>query len=186
LGFELLNMIVTQNFSILDPFDAENISLPLNFYDAFQQSRIFGNADQEIIDILSKQPVTMNNHHYGVSPSSYTKNQLLNNFFRPISWSVDRKNVQFVSTIEGIKYPIYGLQWHAEKPLFEWTPKEVIQHSAPATKAMQYMADFFVSEARKSEHHFATTEAEGKSLIYNYQPTYSAQSDDFVQIYFFD
>lgn len=43
-------------------------------------------------------------------------------------------------------YPIYGLQWHAEKALYEWDPKEVIPHSDAATVANQYIAEFYVSE----------------------------------------
>ncbi len=37
---------------------------------------------------------------------------------------------------------MYGIQWHAEKPLFEWYADEVINHTPDAIVAMQYMADF--------------------------------------------
>jgi gamma-glutamyl hydrolase len=186
LGFELLSTVIAQNGSILEPFDSENLSLPLKFYDAYQDSRIFGKTDPQIIDILQNQPVTMNNHHYGVSPTTYSTNSALTSFFRVISWDYDRGNKQFVSTVEGYNYPIYALQWHPEKAAFEWNPNEGIDHTSDSIRANEYMAQFFVSEARKSNHGFATPEAEYKALIYNYSPIYSASFDsDFIQMYFF-
>jgi len=52
---------------------------------------------------------------------------------------------------------------------------------------MKYISDFFVSEARKSEHSFISDSDEYSSLIYNYEPMYSGHvSDSFVQMYFFN
>lgn len=186
LGFELLSNVIAQNDSILDTFDSENLTLPLNFYDTYKQSRLFGNADQTIIDILSKEAVTMNNHHYGVSPVTYSTNEALSTFFRVISWDTDRNNKQFVSTVESFKYPIYALQWHPEKVAFEWSPTEGINHSTDSVLANQYVAQFFLSEARKNYHKFTSPQTEYSSLIYNYPVTYSASFDSsFTEIYFF-
>jgi len=185
MGFELLNVITSQNFSLLQPFDAENLSLPLNFYDNYRQSRVFANADQDILDILSRQAVTLNNHHYGVPPNFYDDYTKLHSFYRLISWNVDRENNKFISTIEGINYPVYAFQWHAEKAAFEWKIDEDINHSTDSVKANQYIASFFISEARKSMHKFVSPEAEYSSLIYNYPVSYSASYDSFTQIYFF-
>ncbi len=44
------------------------------------------------------------------------------------------------------KYPFYGVQWHPEKNVFEWTTHEDIPHSLPAVQAAQAMANFFVQE----------------------------------------
>eukprot|EP01123_Difflugia_compressa_P006169 TRINITY_DN18335_c0_g1_i1.p1 TRINITY_DN18335_c0_g1~~TRINITY_DN18335_c0_g1_i1.p1 ORF type:complete len:302 (+),score=55.00 TRINITY_DN18335_c0_g1_i1:59-907(+) len=186
LGFELMNIITAENYSILEYYDAENLSLALNFYDGYTNSRLFGNADPSIINILSKEKVTLNNHVRGVSPSTYSTNDNLHSFYNLLTWNVDRNNKQFVSSIEGKKYPFYAIQWHAEKPLFEWNPQEAINHSPDSVKAMQYVADFFISEARKSNHAFASESSEASHLIYNYQPTYTAPySSDFVQVYYF-
>jgi gamma-glutamyl hydrolase len=186
LGFELLNMVVSANDSILDPFDSENLTLPLRFYDDYRQSRLFGNTDQTIINTLSGQAVTMNNHRFGVSPSTYASNSKLSSFFRMISWDMDRGNKPFISTVEGFKYPVYALQWHPEKVAFEWNPREGINHSADSVRANEYITQFFLSEARKSTHTFSSPSAEYKALIYNYEPVYSSSIDpDFTQMYFF-
>ena len=84
-----------------------------------------------------------------------------------------------------IKYPFYGTQWHPEKNTFEWTTKEGINHSYHAVVIAQTAANFFVNEARKSEHHFDSVDEEASALIYNYPVTYTGQSSNFEQIYFF-
>jgi gamma-glutamyl hydrolase len=81
LGFELLSSVVAQNSSILERFDSENLSLPLNFYPAYKDSKLFGKTDPSIINILSQQSVTMNNHEYGVTPLTYSSNVALSSFF---------------------------------------------------------------------------------------------------------
>jgi hypothetical protein len=38
---------------------------------------------------------------------------------------------------------------------------------------MQYVANFFMSEARKNDHQFESVEAETEALIYNYRTTFT-------------
>jgi gamma-glutamyl hydrolase len=186
LGFELLSTVVAQNSSILERFDSENLSLPLNFSVDYKESKLFGETDPAILTILSQQPVTMNNHAYGVTPLTYKTNTALSTFFRMISWDYDRNQKAFVSTSESLEYPFYLLQWHPEKIAFEWTPTEGINHSADSVEANEYMAEHFLSEVRKNYHKFSTPKAEYQALIYNYAPIYSASFDSsFTQIYFF-
>jgi len=165
----------------------------LDFTPEYQQSRLFGNAPKEIIDIFANpnNPVTMNNHMWGVSPEDFSRNANLTNFYRVLSYNLDRQNKKFISTIEGslqllrgVKYaqftlyplnpgksvPIYGLQWHPEKNNFEWHPKAGINHTPEGILATQYMANFFVNEARKNFHSFPSYEEESRALIYNYSP----------------
>ena len=86
-------------------------------------------------------------------------------------------------TTSAINYPIYGVQWHPEKSIYEWTSAEGINHSEHAVIVAQTLANFFVQEARKSAHSFPSTEEENSMLIYNYSPTYT--HDSFEQIYYF-
>merc|ERR1712150_290766 len=103
----------------------------------------------------------------------------------------DESGNDFVSTIEAYDYPIYGTQWHPEKNNFEFTTLyNGLPHSSEAVKASQYMANFFVDEARRSMHQFPSEKLEKNALIYNYQPVYSAVKysgllGHFEQIYLF-
>jgi len=186
MGFELLAIITSQDENILSSVDAENYTIPLNFTADSKSSRWLSNTPKDIISILANQPVTMNNHVQCVTPQDFNANPYLPSFYSVLSTNRDRNGKEFISLWEGKKYPVYGMQWHAEKPQFEWNPDEVINHSRDSIKSMQYFSDFLVNEARKSQHHFNTMDQEYHSLIYNYTPLFTQEiTGDFTQCYVF-
>jgi gamma-glutamyl hydrolase len=187
MGFEILATITSgDDYAILTEFDAENISLSLNFTAAAKGSKWLGNAPSDVIDILASQSVTMNNHMYGVSPADYQANQNLVDFYSILSTNNDREGKEFISLWEGRKYPIFGSQWHAEKNQFEWYAGEVINHTPDAIYAMTYFSRFIANQARLNNHHFKDSQEEYNRLIYNYPAFYSESYDPgFEQIYLF-
>lgn len=189
LGFEMLHIIISglKKEDMLVSCDAENYSIPLEFTADAYTSRMFSSAQDgdRVMNILKEQAVTINMHQKCVPPEKFYANNNTAGFFKILSTNKDRKGVEFISTVEGKKYPIYGTQWHPEKCQFEWTPKEVIDHSADAVFVGQYMANFFVKQARQNTHHFASEEAEEKALIYNYNPIDTSKISSFEQCYFF-
>ena len=46
-------------------------------------------------------------------------------------------------------------------------------HTADAIKASQYLANFYVGEARKNSHQFTSYNAQYKSVIYNWNPIFT-------------
>ena len=201
MGFQWLLIAASRNTNVLDPsdgtqLDAENYTIPLDFTSpsTVSASKLFSSAPPDVMNTLATQNVTMNNHHYGIYTQHFQSTPALTNMFSLLSTNKDRKGVEFVSTIEAHKYPIFGVQWHPEKNPFEWAvtidgaseavPYEVIDHSPDAIKVSQYMANFFVQQARKSSHSFANPATEQSLLIYNYTPT-NTPGGDFVQTYFF-
>ena len=70
---------------------------------------------------LASKPVTTNLHHDGVEPSVFEASNNLNQFFKMLSTNVDRNGKPFASSIESRDYPIYGVQWHPERPQFQWS-----------------------------------------------------------------
>ena len=87
------------------------------------------------------------------------------------------------SFLTGKTYPFYGVQWHPEKNAFEWEPTQATSHTSHAVEITQATANFFVNEARKSNHHFYDQESEAKALIYNYCPVFT--DSVFEQKYYF-
>ncbi|KAF2070281.1 hypothetical protein CYY_008400 [Polysphondylium violaceum] len=185
MGFQELLCLADGNFNILSSYDSENYTVPIDFTIQPQTSKLFATAPSEITNILATQPVTMNNHHFGLSPETFANSSTLTSFYRVISDNVDRAGLKFISTIEAYNYPIYGTQWHPEKPLFEWWAQEVMNHSYPSILANYYTALFFVNECRNNQHAFADLASENAALIYNYSPVYNP-SGDFVQTYYFN
>lgn len=117
MGFQWLLLAQSHNSVALDPpkgqMDAYNLSIPLDFVskDVIKQSKLFGQAPQKIVDILSTENVTMNNHHYGLYTNHFQSTSVLSSFFRLISTNKDRQGAEFISTIESFDFPIFGSQW---------------------------------------------------------------------------
>ncbi|OXB72425.1 UNVERIFIED_CONTAM: hypothetical protein H355_015660 [Colinus virginianus] len=82
---------------------------------------------------------------YHKALENFTKNEKLYNFYNILTTNTDDE-VEFISTMEAYKYPIYGVQWHPEKNPFEWKNSSGIPHSSTAVRAAYYIADFFVNE----------------------------------------
>ncbi|XP_043860158.1 gamma-glutamyl hydrolase-like [Dromiciops gliroides] len=184
LGFEELT-VLTSGKKLLTLTKTNGIALPLNFTKAVNESRMFQNFSKDLIEAYATEPLTSNFHEWSLSLKNFTLNKELSEFYRVLSTNT-YEDIEFISTMEAYKYPIYGVQWHPEKSAFEWKNLTGIVHSPLAIKTSFYMADFFVNEARKSHHHFASEDEETKALIYNYTPVFTGNESSFQQCYFFD
>ncbi|KAK3090350.1 hypothetical protein FSP39_011098 [Pinctada imbricata] len=183
-GFELLTALTTGQ-NLLASADAENLPLPLDFSKGYRHSRLFADVPKDIHNILSTQNVTPNFHQFTLTPTNYSKSADLKQFYRVLSTNKDRKGLEFISTFEAYKYPIYGIQWHPEKNNYAWNPQYNVDHTADGIKVSQYFAEFFVSEARKSSHQFPSMEEEIDALIDNFNPIFS-KNHMFLENYYFN
>ena len=89
-------------------------------------------------------------------------------------------------SFSGNLHPIFGLQYHPEKTMFEWAEKLNIPHEIDAIKFSQLVADNFVEETRKNKHRISK-EVEEKYLITKQIPIYTGFMENshspFQQIY---
>ena len=179
-------------------FNSENISLALELTPAANTSRLFGphasmpgHRDRSPAEAANLQhylsdtrnPPTMNNHQAGLSPEALTANKALGSLFDILSTNHDRDRNPFVSTIEGRKYPIFGVQWHPEKNNLEWgltkkKPYEAINHSPEAVFVSQTLANFFVGECRRNSH----VRSQSLKLFWDYRVSQATQPE-FEQCY---
>ena len=83
MGFQLLHVLAARDLGVLtsNAFDSENIAWPLNIQNR-AESRMWTAAPDNVIDILTKQNSTLNLHHDGVTPETYTVTPALTNTFR--------------------------------------------------------------------------------------------------------
>lgn len=183
LGFEQLSYL-TSGKLLLSHTNTSGVALPLIFTNVSKESRMFRGFPLELMKALGSEPLTENSHQWSLTVESFNSNAELSRFYKVLSTNVDDGKIEFVSTIEAYDYPIYGTQWHPEKNAFEWT-RPYIPHSPAAIKTTFYMADFFVSEAKKSLHRFASKDELQKALIYNYNSSYTGIKSAFEQLYFF-
>ncbi|XP_035914391.1 gamma-glutamyl hydrolase A-like isoform X1 [Anopheles stephensi] len=185
LGFELLTYLAANGAEHRAHCSSNSQALPLNFKNDFRNSRMFADAPNDVIDILSNEPVTANFHQFCVTEANLTAYGL-DQDWRVMSVDRDWNGMEFISTIEHKNYPFYGIQFHPEKNIYEWVQNKNISHTANAIRASQFFADFFIEESRKSEHQFASEAMLEKHVIYNYQPTFTGlKRSSFEQCYMF-
>lgn len=182
LGFELLT-VLTSGTRMLTACSASDLALNLNFTTDFRRSRMYDGLPRELERAARVRNITYNSHRWCLTPENFTRFGL-DKFYRVLSTNTDRSGINFISGIEAFRYPFYGVQFHPEKSNFVWfldKSHQNIPHELPAVMLSQYLANFFVQEARKNDHHFETPEEEAKALIYNYPVTL-----DLAQEYIFN
>jgi len=194
LGMETLCIVLSENYTILSQFDAEDAAAPLLYTDMADTSHLIRSLPPDVVRDLQNSPIAMENHGKGVSMSAYRENKKLSDFFDVISLSIDKSGNPYISTLESRGYPMTATQWHPEKNAFEWTQTVHIPHSPEGIRMTQEVANFFVSEARRNMHQASSISEEDKWLIYNWIPHFTGKHDseghaeetDFAQAYFFD
>lgn len=74
----------------------------------------------------------------------------LDTFLNPLATSLDDRNLTFVASFEARNYPIWGVQFHPEKNIYEWGESyKSIPHSLNAVHVGQYFGSFFVNQGNQ-------------------------------------
>ncbi|KAH8416334.1 hypothetical protein KR222_008625, partial [Zaprionus bogoriensis] len=184
LGMELLVLKMSNNTETRINCNAKSQSLPLEFKEDYKLSRLFAGLPEDVASLLASENITYNYHQYCYTEQSFAEPPL-NSSWRIMSLNHDTNGVEFVSSLEHIKYPFYGVQFHPEKPLYEFVSSSV-PHTASAVRSSQYFADFFINEARRNPHNFLNATEQKRALIYNYNPKYTSLiGSGFIQQYIF-
>ncbi|CAL9187721.1 unnamed protein product [Musa hybrid cultivar] len=185
LGFELVSMIISNDCDICERFKGENQASTLYFPDYAEiKGSVFERFPLELLWKLSTECLAMQNHKYGLSPKRLQDNVALSSFFRILTTSKDENGKDYVSTAQAYNYPVTGFQWHPEKNAFEWG-LSMIPHSEDAVRVTQHVANYLISEARKSSNR-PPTEKVLDNLIYNYSPTYCGKAGrGYDEVYIF-
>jgi len=185
LGFEALACIVADE-DVLSLTNAVDIAIPLNFSSDAKTSEMFRDAPDELMKKLSTEGLTYNYHYKCVTTETFHSTSALHTMFRALSYNTGKDGKTYISTMEGKDLPIYATQWHPERNSFEWFENRHIPHSKNAIDVTQYFANFFVNQARKSQHRFKSKEIEDRYLIYRYQPVYTGDAGHFEECYIFN
>ncbi|XP_026455256.1 gamma-glutamyl hydrolase 2-like [Papaver somniferum] len=185
LGFELLSKVISKDPDILEKFSAQDHASTLQFIKPTNiEGTVFQRFPPELLQKLTTDCLAMQNHQYGVSPERFQENSALCSFFRVVTTCTDEDNQKYVSTVQAHDYPITGVQWHPEKNAFEWG-YSTIPHSEDAIQVTQHVANYFISEARKSLNRPPTRKVLD-NLIYNYNPTFCGKAGrGFDEVYIF-
>lgn len=102
--------------------------------------------------LTNKPGILYFNHEVGLKLSSYRDNRFLMDFWKVTSSTVSPGGDSYVSTLESRDYPIFAVQFHPEKNLYEW------RIDAPRTdesaEISQVLSNKFVQYARLNKNRF--------------------------------
>ncbi|XP_065214003.1 gamma-glutamyl hydrolase-like isoform X2 [Planococcus citri] len=171
LGFQAMLTIHNNDTNLLTQCDSFYESYPLEFQPNFTRSQLFFNSDQQLFLSLKLLRITINNHKYCISPLNFTKSNLPKEW-RVTSLSTTNRGVKFIATVEHIKYPFFGVQFHPEMAAFHWPEEFCIPHDRVTVRANQYFYDKLVIISTLNDNKFEDVEEERKTLIYNYNTIY--------------
>jgi len=187
LGFELLHILVAKSVDVLQSFNSSNCRSNLIFTKTALQSRLFQNFTGAMFEAASHKKIAVEHHVYGVSPQAYSLYPSLHQFFTILSTSEDLQGKTYISSVEGIDFPISGTQFHPEKPVFEWKSGQEISHDPQAILLAQMIANALITESKKNDRLVPEDSKLHSLLIYNHVPVYiSDQSVSFEQVYIFN
>ena len=122
LGFELLIRMEADDL----PFDRCNetdVTRSLGFLwdegETRRQSRIFRDVSPTTFAHMRDQQVAYHFHRWCITRQAF-EDAKLSDKFKVISANSDAKGSAYVNVIESVKYPNYAVQFHPEKPAFEF------------------------------------------------------------------
>ncbi|KAL7103752.1 hypothetical protein ACP275_08G198900 [Erythranthe tilingii] len=174
LGFELLAMVVSENKNILEKFDVKNQASTLKFTKNVNlNGTLFQSFPPDLLEKLSTKCLAMQNHSYGISPEKFRKTKSLRRFFKILTTSADKKNKDYVSTVQAHKYPVTAVQWHPEKIAYD---------SGLSVQVSKHVANFLVREARMSKNRPSSRKVQA-NLIRNCRHTIRGNAGKEVYIF---
>ena len=172
-GMQVISLLESQNASVMSygAFDSEGLSLPLEItWDGHHSTRLFSanTAPADIVQTFMSENVTLNLHHDGVTPDAFEASSRLSTNYVLASINADRKGSYFVSTMEACNYPVTATQWHPERPAQEWKDGLDINHGETSIAANNYVATFFVGDARRNNQSFSDPNLFAKYSVFSY------------------
>lgn len=112
--------------------------------------------DENLKEKLTKVGILYFNHEIGLKLSSFANNRYMIDFWKITSISKSKGGDLFISTLEARDYPIFAVQFHPEKNLYEW--KIAADRTAEGARISQIMSNKFVEFARQNKNRFDSYE----------------------------
>lgn len=158
-----------------DGYGAINVGLPINFTSLAINSKIFKDMPSsyasQVYSVLNTESVTLNDHNGGFNPNQFINDEYLSGNFSILGNSIynNKTFVTFVETKENLGLNWFGVQYHPEKPQYEFT-RNGIPHNLDSIFSNQYMASFFVNQCRVNNDNVMNEDLLNNIVIYNYKP----------------
>ena len=144
MGFQQMLIVADGNDNVdnfLQNFDSfNNLMCKIKITKEGKLSKIINGIDKQTLNKIQRKKSTLNNHYMGITPSKFKRIKSINNFYKIVGISKDRKGKEFVAILEARNYPLYGVQWHPER-----------------SQEMNTFINFFAKEVKKSKRKIHTS-----------------------------
>ena len=132
------------------------------------------NISSKLYEAIQVQRLVYNSHYQCVDKKAITNDKgPLSNKFNLLAVGWDSNGLEYTALVEHKTYPVYASQFHPEKNPFEWSVYLDIPHSQNAIFFTQYLANFFVDEAKKNDNHYSDAVEFYQENINNFSPVYT-------------
>ena len=170
LGYQLVAEVFAQNFSSLIKIKTgSNLPKKLTLTIPGLLGKMFNVMDKTLEYDIQHETLTYFDHNHTIGFNEWEKNENLRTNFTITSFTDNGNSTPYAASVEGTQMPVFGTQFHPEKPGFEWANKANINSSSQAVELQQYYANFFVNETRRNNKTISNKFIERLS-IWNWKP----------------
>ena len=159
----LLSIIAEDNISIVTIL-RKTITQPsnINLYVSVEKTIIFKEFEQSDSKFLEERNVLPNNLNRYVTVKNFIKDFHLGEQFNIIASSKSEEGKEYISVIEGKKYPIIMISFHPEYVAFEQNSKLIVPENLQAIYTSRFIGNSFVFYGRKNVPNVFTVEEKEK------------------------
>ena len=159
----LLSIIAEDNISIVTNL-SKTITQPsnINLYVSVEKTIIFKEFEQSDSKFLEERNVLPNNLNRYVTVKNFISDFHLGEQFNIIASSKSEEGKEYISVIEGKKYPIIMISFHPEYVAFEQNSKLIVPENLQAIYTSRFIGNSFVFYGRKNVPNVFTVEEKEK------------------------
>ena len=181
-GHQLLHLLVANNTRAFGNSYLENVVTPTNFTgDPRRESRMLATFDGDILDAMVSQNILLHLHMHGIPAEDYKAYPSLSRFFKVLSTNVI-DGQEIVMTAEGLKHPVYTVQFHPEAVLEPATDINAVR-STLTFRLAQSFVNFFAAECAKNDHEFKDRDFLDRVFVHNQAKGRASFVSDLVNCY---
>ena len=182
LGYQLVMEVFAQNFSSLIRIKTGlNLPKELKLTVPGLLGKMFDMMDKTLEYDVQHEALAYFDHNYTIEFNEWKKNENLRTNFTITSFTSNGNSTPYAASVEGTQMPVFGTQFHPEKPGNEWANRANINSSREAVELQQYYANFFVNQTKRNNKTISNKFIERLS-IWNWKP-FHFYNDGYYKIY---